>query len=287
MKLMNDLAMSNSFIVGDAGGTGTQWRVVINDQIHQFETIGFNAYTHNLDDLNTDIKQVFGQLVDQDIPKYFYAAGVDTPDQQKEVTNALLEVFQANLNVENDLVGVARSLCGKEPGNVCILGTGSNACYYDGEKVNKVSASLGYVLGDEGSGAHLGKRLMMGVFRGRFAKEIVDEFQETFKLSSHQVIQRIYHQPKPNHFLASFAEFVHEHKNHPDIYQMIFEVFEGFYNAFFFKPSSKDLPVYFSGSIAWHFSDILREVSSKHGFLIKNIAKSPVAGLVLYHQQYG
>jgi len=277
--------MNKSFIVGDAGGTGTQWRVVIDGVIHQFETIGFNAYTHSLDDFKTNITQVLGDVIDKDIPKYFYAAGVDTPAQQQEVIKALLEVFQANLSVENDLVGVARSLCGKEPGNVCILGTGSNACYYDGAKVNKVSASLGYVLGDEGSGADLGKRLMTGVFRKRFAQEIVEEFQETFKLSSYEVIQRIYHQPRPNHFLASFAKFIHERKNHPDIYQMIFEAFEGFYDAFF-ESSTRNLPVHFSGSIAWYFSDILREVSSKHGFQIKNIAKSPVAGLVLYHQQY-
>ena len=278
---------ASSLIIGDAGGTGTQWRVVKNGQIQQFETIGFNAYTHNLDDLKTNIVQVFGDQIESDIPKYFYAAGVDTKQQKEEVTGALKDIFHENVVVENDLVGVARSLCGRDVGNVCILGTGSNACYYDGVKVSKVSASLGYVLGDEGSGANLGKRLMMGVFRERFAKEIIDEFQETFRLSSHDVIQRIYHQPRPNHFLASFAKFVHTHKSHPDIHRMIVRVFEDFFDAFFFNFSNKEIPFFFSGSIAWYFSDILREVAARKAYHIKNIAQSPIAGLVLYHQQYG
>ena len=278
---------STRFIVGDAGGTGTQWRVVDGEKILQFETIGFNAYTHNLDDLKTNIEQVFGSHITADIPKYLYAAGVDTDQQKKEATKALEEIFHGNTIVENDLVGVARSLCGKSEGNVCILGTGSNACYYNGETVNKVSASLGYVLGDEGSGAYLGKKLMMGVFRERFANEIVDEFQNTFQLTSHDAIQRIYHQPRPNHFLASFAKFVYQHRNHPDMYRLIHTAFEHFFDAFFFDVTTHHIPFYFSGSIAWYFSDILREVAAAKNLLIKNIAQSPIAGLVLYHQQYG
>ncbi len=287
MMIESNNHSDTSFIVGDAGGTGTQWRVVKGEQILQFETIGFNAYTHNLDDLKTNIDQVFGAHITSEMPKYLYAAGVDTEQQRLEAISTLQEIFHDNIVVENDLVGVARSLCGKNVGNVCILGTGSNACYYNGEAVNKVSASLGYVLGDEGSGAHLGKRLMMGVFRERFAKEIVEEFQDTFKLTSHEVIQRIYHQARPNHYLASFAKFVHQHRNHPDMYHMIYRAFEDFFDAFFFDVSTHKVPFYFSGSIAWYFSDILREVTSSRNVVINNIAQSPIAGLVLYHQQYG
>ncbi|WP_370089744.1 N-acetylglucosamine kinase [Ekhidna sp.] len=279
--------MSNqSFIVGDAGGTSTQWRVVENGKIHQFETIGFNAYTHNIDDLKFSIKQTLGEKITKDTPTYFYAAGVDTKQQAQKVTTDLSEIFGDNMYVDNDLVGVARSLCGREAGNVCIIGTGSNACYYDGINVNKVSASLGYVLGDEGSGAFLGKKLMMGVFREQFSKDIIDAFQNEFGLTSHEVIQRIYHQPRPNHFLASFSHFIHQHRNHPEIYKMIEGAFVSFFEAFFFKNPHKDEPYYFSGSIAYYFSDILRQVGNDQGFLIKNIVQSPISGLVLYHQQY-
>ena len=279
--------MSNqSFIVGDAGGTATQWRVVENGEIHQFETIGFNAYTHNIDDLKISITQTLGKSIKKDTPTFFYAAGVDTPLQAQEVKADLSEIFGSNMYVDNDLVGVARSLCGREAGNVCIIGTGSNACYYDGANVNKVSASLGYVLGDEGSGAFLGKKLMMGVFRDQFSNEIIDAFQAEFSLTSHDVIQRIYHQPRPNHFLASFSKFIYHHRNHTEIYKMIEGAFTSFFEAFFFKNPHKDESYYFSGSIAYYFSDILRQVGNDQGYLIKNIVQSPISGLVLYHQKY-
>lgn len=278
--------MADSFIVGDAGGTGTQWRVLKGGDIQQFETIGFNAYTHNLEDLKTSITQTFGEEIEPNIPVYFYAAGVDTKHQAEDVRSEFTEIFGSNIHIENDLVGVARSLCGREEGNVCILGTGSNACYYNGHKVNKVSASLGYVLGDEGSGAYLGKKLMMGIFREQFSKEIITRFQEKYSLTSHEVIQRIYHEPRPNHFLASFGTFIYENRNHPEIHQLITRAFNDFFDAFFHKSENKEKPFHFSGSIAYYFSDILRQMGTERGYLIKKIVQSPIAGLVLYHQQY-
>ncbi|GAB4238523.1 MAG: ATPase [Ekhidna sp.] len=277
---------SRSFIVGDAGGTSTQWRLVKDGEIHQFETIGFNAYTHNLSDLKTSISQTFGDELTSQLPTYFYAAGIDTDQQAKEVSGQLANLFGDEIQVYNDLVGTARSLCGKEKGNVCILGTGSNACYYDGERVSKVSASLGYVLGDEGSGAFMGKKLLMGVFRERFSRDLIEAFQSEFQLTSHDVIQRIYHQPRPNHFLASFAEFIFNHRMHPEVHALVLEAFRAFFDAFFFKQEN-EFPFHFSGSIALFFSDFLREVASEMGYSIRNIVQSPISGLVLYHEQYG
>jgi len=275
--------MPDSFIVADAGGTSTQWRVVLNGKIDQFETIGFNAYTHNLEDLKTSIRQTLGAETFE-IPTYVYAAGIATQEQKEIVTKSLSEIFLSGLSVENDLIGVARGLCGREEGNACILGTGSNACYYDGVGVNSVSASLGYVLGDEGSGAHLGKKLMIGVFRGQFEKEIIESFQREYNLTSHDVIQRIYHQPRPNHFLASFALFVHKNRHHPEMYRLVINAFEAFFDGFFQQSDKLDIPFSFSGSIAWHFSDMLREVAGSKGLYLKSIVQSPVSGLVLYHQ---
>jgi glucosamine kinase len=274
-----------SFIVGDAGGTGTQWRVVREGKIAQFETMGFNAYTHQIEDFARSIQE---NIQDElgDLPTFLYAAGVDTLEQKQEVERALQGIFEESITVQNDLIGVARSLCGDEKGNVCILGTGSNACFYDGQKVNKVSASLGYILGDEGSGAYLGKKLLMKIFRNQIDSEIVQKFTECFDLNSHQAIQQIYHQPKPNHFLASFAPFIYENRNHPEIYQLIYDAFCDFYIAFFSKDEHKEELFHFSGSIAFHFSDILRQVGSDQGFGIKNIVQSPIAGLVLYHQNH-
>lgn len=276
---------NSSFIIGDAGGTSTQWRVVKEGKISQFETIGFNAYTHDIADLKKDILHVFGNEI-VDCPIYFYAAGVDVQDQKTIVEKEFNEIFTGIVAVENDLLGVARSLCGNEKGNVNILGTGANACFYDGKKVNKVGASLGYVLGDEGSGAYLGKKLLAKVFRGQIDKTIVQMFNDKFSLTSHEAIQKIYNQPKPNHFLASFAPFLYEHRNHPEVYQLIHGAFGEFFEAFYSAIEYPELSFHFSGSVAFYFSDILRQVGADKGFSIKNIIQSPIAGLVLYHQQH-
>jgi len=278
--------MADSFITGDAGGTSTQWRVVSQGQIKQFETLGFNAYTHRFDDFRRSIEEVFGSEIEVGIPTYLYAAGIDNETMRAPVLQGLKEIFGENVSVENDLLGVARALCGKEPGYVGILGTGANACKYDGSEVNKVSASLGYVLGDEGSGAYMGKQLLASVFRSQLSKELLNAFQDKFDLSSHQAIDRIYNEPKPNHFLASFASFIHSNQSHPEIYQLIVNAFEDYFDAFFHY-HSKEFPFHFSGSIAYFFSGILREVGQARGISIQNIVQSPIAGLVLYHQQYG
>jgi len=275
--------MADSFIVADAGGTSTEWRVVLGGEVHEYETIGFNAYTHDLDDLKTSIRQMLG-LEFSHIPVFIYAAGVDTEEQKRVVAGSLSEIFKNDLLVENDLVGVARAIFGKSEGNACILGTGSNACYYNGKKVNRVSASLGYVLGDEGSGAYLGKKLMMGVFRKHFSAELIKAFQREYNLTSYDVIQHIYHRPRPNNYLSSFAKFILQHKSHPEIYGMIKKSFEDFFEAFFRDMEDTTVPFGFSGSIAWYFSEILTEVASERGHCIQKIIQSPIAALVHYHQ---
>ncbi|MEP1033654.1 hypothetical protein [Ekhidna sp.] len=277
---------NHSFIVGDAGGTGTQWRIVKDGNISQFETVGFNAYTHSIEELKESIKDTFGREIVLDIPTYLYAAGIDTDNQAMVAKASLADLFGKNVSTHNDLLGVARSLCGKEAGNVCIIGTGANACFYDGELVNKVSASLGYVLGDEASGAYLGKKLLKGIFRNQLSSEIIEAFQNQYGITSHEVIQRIYDQPRPNHFLASFAPFIFEHRNRLDIYELVSSSINDFFDAFFFETRHAEMPFHFSGSIAFHFSDLLREVGTDRGFIIKNIVQSPISGLVLYHQQY-
>lgn len=275
----------HSFIVGDAGGTGTQWRVVHGEKIDQFTTVGFNAYTHKLEDLIEDIPLKMGGASQGAKSVYLYAAGIDVPSQKRQVEERLLPTFNVRPTAENDLLGVSRSLCGTNAGNVCILGTGSNACYYDGHAVDKVGASLGYVLGDEGSGAYLGKKLLTRIFRKQMDEEVMKCFETTFNLSAHQVIETLYNEPKPNHFLASFSKFIASQKGHPDVYSIIYTAFEDFFNAFFPQGSEKEF--HFSGSIAYYFSDILRQAGADMGFQIKNIVESPIAGLVLYHKENG
>lgn len=277
------MATTNAFIVGDAGGTGTDWRLVIEDEITQIRTIGFNAYTHSMDNLLSDILKQESFKKNNHLPVFFYAAGVETEAQRVDIAEALSGFFSGPIQVENDLLAVARALCGDNEGYVGILGTGSNACHYDGTNVNNVSASLGYILGDEGSGAYLGKKLLAGIYRERFDEHILKEFKKQFAYSSSESIHILYNEPKPNHFLASFAKFVHAHRMSPEMFQLIHHSFQAYYEAFLIDVSHS-IPIHFSGSIAWAFGDQLRKVVNEKGLTVQNIVQSPIAGLVLYHQ---
>ena len=277
--------MNSSFIVGDAGGTGTQWRIVKDGNISQAKTVGFNAYTHDIEVLKKDIIETVVPLGRDSSKIFFYAAGVDIDEQKQEAKLQLQSVFEGEVYVENDLLGAAKSLCGIDPGYIGIIGTGSNACVYDGKKVDKVSASLGYILGDEGSGAYLGKLLLKKIFRSQIDKAVIQSFQDKFNMTSHDVITKLYNEEMPNHFLASFALFMSEHKSRPEVYQLIQQSFHDYLTAFF--PNIEgNIPLHFSGSIAFYFSDILRQVCQDKGFAVGNIVESPISGLVLYHQNY-
>lgn len=277
----------SKFIVGDAGGTKTQWRVVDGESILQFEGDGFNAYTHSLSDFTQKMHQTLGKFLTEGIPIFLYAAGVDTEEQAEIVGKAISGISSGNVQVSNDLLGVARALCGENAGNVCILGTGANACYYDGSTANKVGSSLGYILGDEGSGAYLGKLFLKEVLRDRLSETVAEDFNREFGLTAHDVIQKLYNQPRPNRFLASFAPFILKHKNDPLVYRLIISAFHDFFNAFFPHVEESEEGFFFCGSIAHYFSDILRRVAADRGFSIQSIMQSPAAGLVLYHQTYG
>jgi len=273
--------MSNRILVGDAGGTSTSWRFIDGNKIEQYNSGGFNYTTHSLLNFRKEIEA----LHIKPVRTYLYIAGADTPDQRKIIEQELEEVL-GKVKVENDLLGAARSVLGSEEGYICILGTGSNASYYDGTEVQKVSASLGYLLGDEGSGAYMGKQLLKGMFRNQFDLDIINAFKDYHQLSIADTIKHIYDQEKPNIYLASFSRFIGEHKDHPQIYQLIYESFKTFFSEFFGERKI-DLPIHFVGSIAHHYSGILRQVGADLNFTISSIVDSPIAGLALYHKTNG
>ncbi len=275
--------MPKSFVVGDAGGSSTDWRVLRKGKIEHYKTAGFNAFTHKIETLIEEIKKVFDPKIFK-LPIYFYAAGIHSESQKSVVEKALAEIFTSKIFVEHDMIGVARAVSGRLAGYVGILGTGANACYYDGKSVTSLSYSFGYVLGDEGSGAYLGKKLIQGVFRGNLDQKVVAKFEARYQLSADEVIQRIYDKPKPNHFLASFSDFIFSNRSNPDIYNLVKTSFEEYFDAFFGTIKNKNIPLNFAGSIAWHFSDILRDVAIEKGFILKTVVQSPIARLALYHQ---
>lgn len=271
---------TRSILIGDAGGTCTDWRLIKGDKIQQFSTGGFNLFTHSVRDFKKEIEGLELEGLDE---VYIYAAGADTDLQRKQLSKELKEVFGIDARVENDLLGAARATCGLDRGYVAILGTGANASYYNGTNVEKVSASLGYILGDEGSGAYLGKQLLKGVYRSMFSEEILSKFQERFHLPVDQAISTIYASDKPNQYLASFVPFIAEVKHNAEIYKLIYDAFGAFFDAFF-DGKKLELPIHFVGSIAYHFSDILRQVIMDRKFQVGTIIASPIAGLLLHHR---
>ena len=188
--------------------------------------------------------------------------------------------------MQTDLLGAARALCKDEKGIACILGTGCNSCYYDGKKVVKNSPGLGYVLGDEGSGAYLGKKVLQYYLYKTFDEELMFAFEKKYNTDVDEILNRVYKQPQPNRYLASFALFLAENRNH----YMIENIIEDGLNDFFFTHLCKYreswlYPVHFTGSIAFGFKDVIKSLCNSYEMELGNIIKQPIDGLVHYHNK--
>jgi glucosamine kinase len=279
-------------LIADSGGSKTDWRLIRKDgTIGQASAPGFNPYYQPIDDLNQSIHDVLLpkiSLSDDSVDKiYFYGAGVSSEKNQLAVKNALQLFFpEARIEIGWDLLAAARALCGREPGIACIMGTGSNSCLYDGEKITGNVANLGWILADEGSGANIGKKFLVDYLRGKMPEKLAEQFHARFPFKREEFLERIYQQEKPSAFLASFAKFIFQHLKDPYCYKLVYESFSEFYENNVMKyPDYRNLKVHFTGSIAFYFSDILRQVANDKGITVKNILEGPIAGLTLYHMQ--
>jgi N-acetylglucosamine kinase-like BadF-type ATPase len=202
------------------------------------------------------------------------------------VETALKAVFPlAVVNVKHDLMGAARSLCGNEPGVVSILGTGANSCYYDGKEVAKNNPGLGFILGDEASGAYLGKKLLRMYMYNSFDEELKARFDAQYNTNNDEILENVYRKPMANRYLAGFAPFLSENRGH----YLIENILEDSLNEFFFNhiykySESWTLPLHFTGSIAWHFKDVLQELCDLYELQLGKILRSPMEGLIAYHK---
>lgn len=217
---------------------------------------------------------------------YYYGTGCANPVNAKSVKKAVSKVFEgARVNVNHDLMGAARALCGEKKGVACILGTGSNSCYYDGKKIVKNSPGLGYVLGDEGSGAYLGKKVIQYYLYGTFDDELRGRFDLTYTTNTAEILENVYKKPLPNRYLASYARFLADNRGH----YMIENIIEDGLNDFFFSHLCKyretwTLPIHFAGSVAFGFKDVLQQLCNSYEFELGKIMKNPMEGLVEYHR---
>ena len=278
-------------LIADSGGSKTDWRLVLQDgKIEQASSPGFNPYYQPIEDL----KKIVQEILLPKIPKnekvkeiYFYGAGVSSEKNQLSIKTAFLEFFpQSQIEIGWDLLAAARALCGNEPGIACIMGTGSNSCLYDGKNIIDNVANLGWILADEGSGANIGRKFLVHYLRKKLPDNLAKQFHARFPLSREEFLEKVYQEEKPSAFLASFARFIFQHLKEPYCYQLIYSSFAEFYENNVMKYENyQNLKVHFTGSIAFYFSDILRQVANDKGITVKNILEGPIAGLTLYHTQ--
>jgi glucosamine kinase len=279
-------------LIADSGGSKTDWRLLKNDgTVAQASSPGFNPYYQPIDDLTRNLKDILlpkvNALNEQVDKIFFYGAGASSEANQSAIKNAFFEFFpQADIEIGWDLLAAARALCGHEPGIACIIGTGSNSCLYDGESIVDNVANLGWILTDEGSGSNIGKKFLIDYLRGKIPQELASQFKQRFPLSREEFLVKIYQEEKPSAFLASFAKFIFQHLKEPYCYNLVYTSFSEFYenNVMLYK-NYQNLKVHFTGSIAFYFSDVLRQVANDKGITVKNILEGPIAGLTLYHSQ--
>ena len=276
-------------LIADSGSTKTEWCLLKNNKPTLFITQGMSPYFVNENGVEQIIrKEVFSFLGKNTIDEiFFYGTGCKNPANIKMFKKIFHKNFtDAKINIDTDLSGAAKALCGKEKGIACILGTGSNSCYYNGSRIVKNSPGIGYVLGDEGSGAYLGKKVIQHFLYNIFDSDLRARFNAKFLTTDAEILESIYKKPLPNRYLASFAIFLAENRGH----YMIENIIEDGINDFFFthiiryRESSK-LPIHFTGGIAFGFKDVVQQLCNSYGLKIGTILRSPMEGLIKYHKE--
>lgn len=282
-------------LIADSGSTKTNWVLLKGgNKITEANTQGFNPYFQTSriieDALRNELsKEIIVHAKENDLTVYYYGAGCSSSDKVKTVKKALENVFvNAKVFVDHDLLASARSLCGNSPGIACILGTGSNSCYYDGKEIKENIPSVGYFFGDYGSGGHIGKTLIQAYFDDKLPKELKNEFSNMHDFDREHILENIYQKPMPNRFLASYGKIAGEYIHHPFIKNLIKSCFTDFLVYQVEKYSKhKDLPINFVGSVALSNKDLLLEVLKERGLKAGIILKSPMSGLIEFHSGKG
>ena len=279
-------------LIADSGNTKTDWCCIYGlDAVNSFSTSGLNALILPKD----KVLSIFQSEVSEKTEGmsfshiYFYGAGCIDASVKLKVEEALSKVFpNATVTVESDLLGAARSLCGDKPGIACIIGTGSNSCLYDGTEIVDNVPSLGYILGDEGSGAVLGRMLISDVMKGVLPESLVKKFQERYNLDPVTVVHRVYNESDANRFLASVTPFLLENIEEPAIHRLVLNAFKSFFTRNIMRYDNyKNKLINVTGSIGWYFKDVLHEAADAMDCSLGAISRAPMEGLVDYHLRKG
>ena len=275
-------------LIADSGSTKCEWCLINNGKKKTILTQGISPYF-------LDTTQIIELLQKELLPKlknveisniYFYGTGLSNVNNVKIVNAALKKLFKgAKIEINHDLLAAARALCGNNKGIACILGTGSNSCYFNGKKIVKNSPGLGYVLGDEGSGAYLGKKVLQYYLYQTFDEDLLSRFEKQFNTNKTEILDAVYKKPLANRYLATFNNFLVDNRGH----YMVENIIEDALNDFFFTHLPKyteswTLPINFVGSVAHGYKDVLKELCNVYELELGIILKKPMEGLINFHK---
>ena len=275
-------------LIADSGATKCEWCLLENGKSTIIQTQGISPYFLTLE-------QIISLLQNEIIPKiknknvdeiFFYGTGLSNKNNMAIIKKAFKKVFnKTTIEINDDLLAAARALCGNDKGIACILGTGCNSGYYNGNKIVKNSPGLGYILGDEGSGAYLGKKVIQYYLYKTFDDELMTRFEKDFNTNKNEILESVYKKPMPNRYLASFTSFLVDNRGH----YMIENIIEDGLNDFFFNHlcnygESWTMPINFIGSVSFGFRDVLKELCNSYEFELGKVLKKPMSGLIHYHK---
>ena len=284
-----------TILIADSGSTKTDWALLSSSSLTVngsviIKTQGINPFHMSEDTisgiLENELKLQISDLISQisNLSIYFYGSGV-RPELEEKMVRLLKTAFPEAEQIEakSDLLGAARALCGHEEGIACILGTGANTCLYDGQRIMQNTPALGYILGDEGSGANLGIRFLNALYKNQLPAEIKAEFERQGHTLS-EVIDRVYRQPMANRFLASLSPFIYQYLDVPEISTLVEGCFRLFVEKNIVAYGRRDLPVSAVGSVAFFYKEQLQKALEREGFMLGRVLRSPIDGLVEMEQ---
>lgn len=276
-------------LIADSGASSTEWIVIdANGEEQHFQTQGLNPYYLDTQGIENILAKELIPFIDNEKIESicFYGAGCSTVFNNMLMEDAFTGLFpNSTILINSDLLGAARALLGSGDGIACILGTGSNSCRFNGREIVENVPSLGYFFGDEGSGAHMGKLLCTDFMLGKVPEDIAKAFTDKYNQSRESILHAVYRLPFPNRFLATFSHFMHENVKHPYVAAKVSGSFRDFIENNVKKYAGYEaFPVYFTGSVAWYFRDILSNVAKENGIEIAGIERSPMKGLIGFHK---
>jgi N-acetylglucosamine kinase-like BadF-type ATPase len=276
-------------LIADGGSTKADWIAINDEKKEEFRvrTLGLNPAVVPEEELHNRIINMFQLMsVKDDVEEiHFYGAGCGTPKPIKILKTILESIFvNAKIYIFEDMLAAVYAASGKKPAIVCILGTGSNSCYFDGKNIKMLVPSLGYILMDEASGNYFGKQLLRDYFYNQMPLGIAQEFKKEFNLDPDYIKKNLYRETNPNMYLASFAKFMFDFKENPYIKDIITCGFQEFFK-YRILPFNKtaETPIYFIGSIAHYFRDILEEIAEKNNLKVTDVVQRPIDELLSYH----